>query len=141
MGKAKCLVLQFNQNVAKSQKESESVMLKPLKRKPMLQATKNDSVKSKNDVKEKKTNKLPPDAYKDEIEPLSLFVDETREFIFSVKRGGEFGLPMCDVRQYQTTDLYTGFTKKGINFPIELLPDLIEMLQEVYHACEEKELL
>ena len=116
-------------------------MLKPLKRKPMLQATQNDSVKSQNAPKEKKTNKLPPDAYKDEIEPLSLFVDETREFVFSVKRGGEFGLPMCDVRQYQTTDLYTGFTKKGINFPIELLPDLIEMLQEVYSACEEKELL
>ena len=90
---------------------------------------------------EKKSSKLPPDAYKDEIEPIELEVDETRKFVLSVKRGGELGLPMCDVRQFQTTELYTGFTKKGINFPIELLPDLIELLQEVYNACEEKSLI
>lgn len=86
----------------------------------------------------KKKNTLPSDTYKDEIEPLELEIDETRKFVISVKRGGEFGLPMCDLRQYQTTELFTGFTKKGINFPIELLPDLIEQLQEAYTTCEEK---
>lgn len=94
----------------------------------------------KAEKKEKKKN-LPPDVYKDEIEPIEIEIDETRKFIISVKRGGEFGLPMCDVRQYQTTDLYTGFTKKGINFPIELLPDLIELLQVAYGECEEKNLI
>lgn len=110
-------------------------MLKPIKRQPLL---KNAPVPQK---EEKKSSKLPTDNYKDEIEPIELEVDETRKFVLSVKRGGEFGLPMCDVRQYQTTELYTGFTKKGINFPIELLPDLIELLQEVYQACEEKSLI
>ena len=96
----------------------------------------------KTEKKEKKSKKdLPADVYKDEIEPIELEVDETRKFVLSVKRGGEFGLPMCDVRQYQTTELYTGFTKKGINFPIELLPDLIELLQVVYGECEEKKLV
>ena len=90
---------------------------------------------------EKKKRNLPPDSYKDEITPVELEVDETRKFVLSVKRGGEFGLPMCDVRQFQTTELYTGFTKKGINFPVELLPDLIELLQVVYEECEEKELI
>ena len=116
-------------------------MLKPIKRKPLLKTVAKVPEKSQKAEKEKKSSKLPPDAYKDEITPLELEVDDTRKFILSVKRGGEYGLPMCDVRQYQTTDLYTGFTKKGINFPIELLPDLIELLQEVYNASEEKGLI
>lgn len=96
----------------------------------------------KPEKKEKKSKKdLPADVYKDEIEPIELEVDETRKFVISVKRGGEFGLPMCDVRQFQTTELYTGFTKKGINFPIELVPDLIELLQVAYGECEEKKLV
>ena len=95
----------------------------------------------KPEKKETKKKDLPADVYKDEIDPIDLEIDETRKFVISVKRGGEFGLPMCDVRQYQTTDLYTGFTKKGINFPIELLPDLIELLQVAYGECEEKKLV
>ena len=113
-------------------------MLKPIKRQPLL---KTPVVPEKTKKEEKKSKNLPADTYKDEITPLELEVDETRKFVLSVKRGGEFGLPMCDVRQYQTTELYTGFTKKGINFPIELLPDLIELLQEVYTASEEKGLI
>ena len=116
-------------------------MLKPIKRQPLLKTSAVVPEKSQKSEKEKKSNKLPSDAYKDEIEPIELEVDDTRKFVLSVKRGGEFGLPMCDIRQYQTTELYTGFTKKGINFPIELLPDLIELLQEVYNASEEKGLI
>lgn len=116
-------------------------MLKPIKRQPLLKTPVEVPQKSQKAEKESKSSKLPPDAYKDEIEPIELEVDDTRKFVLSVKRGGEFGLPMCDVRQYQTTELYTGFTKKGINFSIELLPDLIELLQEVYNASEEKGLI
>lgn len=114
--------------------------MKPLKRKPLLKIQ--EEVKeSPKTTKEKKTNKLPPDVYKDEIDPIDLVIDESRKFVLSVKRGGELGLPMCDIRQYQTTETYTGFTKKGINFPVEFLPDLIELLHVVYGECEEKELL
>lgn len=116
-------------------------MLKPIKRHPLLKTVAEVPEKSQSPEKEKKSSKLPSDAYKDEITPLELEVDKTRKFVLSVKRGGEYGLPMCDVRQFQTTELYTGFTKKGINFPIELLPDLIELLQEVYNASEEKGLI
>lgn len=116
-------------------------MLKPLKRHPMLKVE-TPAPEKKAEKKEKKSKKdLPADVYKDEIEPIELEIDETRKFVISVKRGGEFGLPMCDVRQFQTTELYTGFTKKGINFPIELLPDLIELLQVAYGECEEKNLV
>lgn len=116
-------------------------MLKPLKRMPLLKVAE-ESRKPEPKKTEKKSSKpkkdLPADVYKDEIEPIDLEVDETRKFVISVKRGGEFGLPMCDIRQFQTTDLYTGFTKKGVNFPIGLLPDLIELLQVAYSECEEK---
>lgn len=117
------------------------VMLKPIKRQPLLKIVETPKETPKPEKKETKKKDLPADVYKDEIEPIDLEIDETRKFVISVKRGGEFGLPMCDVRQYQTTDLYTGFTKKGINFPIELLPDLIELLQVAYGECEEKKLV
>lgn len=116
-------------------------MLKPIKRQPLLKVAETKPEPKKEETKKKSTKskkELPSDVYKDEIEPIDLEIDETRKFVISVKRGGEFGLPMCDVRQYQTTELYTGFTKKGINFPIELLPDLIELLQVAYSECEEK---
>lgn len=118
------------------------VMLKPIKRQPLLKVVETKKPEPKKEETKKKSTKskkeLPADVYKDEIEPIDLEIDETRKFVISVKRGGEFGLPMCDVRQYQTTELYTGFTKKGVNFPIELLPDLIELLQVAYSECEEK---
>lgn len=72
------------------------------------------------------TKKLPPDEYKEEIPAEEVYVDETRKIVVSVKRGGEDGLPMVDVRQFQMSEVYTGFTKKGINIPLSLLPDLIQ---------------
>lgn len=116
-------------------------MLKPIKRQPLLKVVETKPETKKPEKKETKKRDLPADVYKDEIDPIDLEIDETRKFVISVKRGGEFGLPMCDVRQFQTTELYTGFTKKGINFPIELLPDLIELLQVAYGECEEKKLV
>ena len=132
-----CLMMTDQIKMWRRARKRVKVMLKPIKRKPMLKGTQPE----KKSTKEKKSNKLPPDAYKDEIVPIELEVDETRKFVLSVKRGGELGLPMCDIRQFQTTELYTGYTKKGINFPIELLPDLIELLQEVYTESEKKGLL
>lgn len=113
--------------------------MKLLKKKPELskKVQKEESAPAK---KERKS-KLPPDTYKDEITPLELVLDESRKFVLSVKRGGELGLPCVDVRQFQTTELYTGFTKKGINFPIEYLVDLIDLLQEVYDTCEKNGIL
>lgn len=114
--------------------------MKLLKRPTMLKAEE-PAKKEEKKTKKSSKNNLPADTYVDEFEPLELPIDDTRKFIISVKRGGEMGLPMCDVRQYQTTEVYTGFTKKGINFPIEYLPDLFEILQEAYNKCVEKNLL
>lgn len=121
-------------------------MIRPLQKPKLLgkSAPEKKVVETKPEKKEapkKETKKLPPDTYIEEFDPIEIEVDETRKFVISVKRGGEFGLPMCDLRQYQTTDMYTGFTKKGVNFPVELLPELIDSLREVCDRCEEKELI
>lgn len=86
----------------------------------------------------KATRTLPPDEYKDEIEPRELELDETGKLVISVKRGGDFGLPHVDIRHFVTTDRFTGFTKKGINFPLEFLYELIDLLNEVSDECDEK---
>lgn len=85
--------------------------------------------------------KLPEDVYKDEIEPVIIEVDETRHIVMSVKRGGELGLLALDIRWFQTTDFYTGFTKRGINIPIEYLGDLVSSLTDMLEDCEGKDLL
>lgn len=90
---------------------------------------------------QKPARELPTDEYEEEFEPLELEVDESSKLVISVKRGGEYGLPRLDVRHYATTERFTGFTKKGINIPIELIYDLIENLKEAADKSEEKKLL
>ena len=82
-------------------------------------------------------NTLPPDTYRDEIEPKRINIDEGIDLVVSVKRGGEFGLPRVDVRQYVKTENYEGYTKKGINFSLEYLYDIISVLQDVSDECSE----
>ena len=86
--------------------------------------------------KKEETPKLPPDEYKDEIPPKEIFFDENGKLVISVKRGGEYGLPHVDIRHYVTTERYTGFTKKGVNFPLEFLYELINLLNDVAEECE-----
>ena len=85
-----------------------------------------------------KDNLLPSDEYKDEIEPLEIPLDENGKLIISVKRGGEYGLPKVDIRFFATTEVYTGFTKKGVNFDLDKLPKLKAILCDVIEECDEK---
>ena len=87
---------------------------------------------------EKKYKTLPPEDYADEIPKKELELDETNKLVISVKRGGEYGLPHVDVRHYVTTERFTGFTKKGINFPLEFLYELIDLLNDVSDECDRK---
>lgn len=89
---------------------------------------------------QKQKKELPPDTYAPLLDTQELVVDEARKFVFNVQRGGEDGLPCVDIRTYQTTEAYTGFTRKGINFPLEMLPDIIRILEEVSEAADKKKL-
>lgn len=113
-------------------------------RKPKLlkvvEPVKEEEVKAPKETAKEKTkkNKLPPDTYHDEVTPLELVIDETMKLIFTVKRGGELGLPRVDIRQYVTTEAYTGFTKKGINFPLEFMLEFMDKVEELNSECDAK---
>lgn len=91
-------------------------------------------------AKEKASKTLPPDTYTPLMDTQELVVDETRKFVINVQRGGEEGLPCVDIRTFQTTEAYSGFTRKGINFPLGLLPDLIRALEDVSDGADKKKL-
>lgn len=108
--------------------------MKLLKRKPMVIETPKEEEPQRKSHK----NQLPPDTYKDEIEPKCINIDEGIDLVFSVKRGGENGLPRVDIRTYVKTENYEGFTKKGINFSLEYLYDIIDILNDVNEECSAK---
>ena len=85
-----------------------------------------------------KDNLLPSDEYKDEITPVEIPLNKESKLVVSVKRGGEYGLPKVDIRLFVNTDVYTGFTKKGINFNLDMLPDLKGVLCDVIEECDKK---
>lgn len=93
---------------------------------------------TKKHTKSHTDNKLPSDDYKDLIPPAEIKLDDNGKLVISVKRGGEFGLPRVDIRFFATTDVYTGFTKKGVNFDLGVLPELNTLLAEVEEICSDK---
>lgn len=109
--------------------------MKLLTKKPMVIKTPEEEQPKRKSHTE---NTLPPDTYRDEIEPKRINIDEGIDLVVSVKRGGEYGLPRVDVRQYVKTENYEGFTKKGINFSLEYLYDIIDILNDVNEECSAK---
>ena len=123
--------------ITKFKKESERAMAIKVARK-----IKRTFVEPEQKKTVEKTSKsegsLPSDEYKDEIEPKEIVLDENGKLVISVKRGGEYGLPCVDIRYYVTTERFTGFTRKGVNFPLELLLELVDTLREVSDECDRK---
>jgi hypothetical protein len=117
--------------------------MKVLRKKVIVDIPREKVTPKEEEPKRRKSNKnnLPKDEYREEFEPLRLPIDESMDLVISVKRGGELGLPHVDIRQYLHTEVYTGFTKKGINIPVEFLLDLEEMLEKVHEECEKRDLL
>ena len=101
-------------------------------------------VEEKPTKEEKKSDKnglLPSDEYREEIPSKEIVLDENGKLVISVKRGGDYGLPCVDIRHFVTTERFTGFTKKGVNFPLEFLFEMMDLLQDVCDECEKKGLM
>lgn len=81
---------------------------------------------------------LPPDEYEDEFPPKEIILDEGNKLVLSCKRDLEMGIPRIDIRHFITTERYTGFTKKGVNFSLEFLCELVDTLTEMSDECEKK---
>ncbi len=127
----------LNGALIKFKKESERAMAIKVARK--IKRTFVEPEQKKTVEKTSKSEgRLPSDEYKDEIEPKEIVLDENGKLVISVKRGGEYGLPCVDIRHYVTTERFTGFTRKGVNFPLELLLELVDTLREVSDECDRK---
>lgn len=98
------------------------------------------AMQKKEEPKKREKNLLPPDRYTDEIPPKAIEVDEKKKLIISVKRDEDLGLPHVDIRWFSMTERYTGYTKKGVAFPLEYLPLVIGYLEAVMRECDEKDL-
>lgn len=104
---------------------------------PITNTVKEEEVSPKR-TRKSHVNSLPSDTYLDEIAPCEILLNSDGKLVISVKRGGDLGLPRVDIRFFATTDVYTGFTKKGVNFNLDKLPELKAVLCDIIEECDEK---
>lgn len=129
---------------AKVKRRVYTMKLKPIIRKELVEKS---MPKPRKDGRD---NKLPPDVYKPEFEPIRTLVTErpsntdptkqVRQYVeVSVKRFNDNdGLPYVWVNMYQEAPNYTGYLKgKCVHFPLEMLYDIMEVLQDIDSKCEE----
>ncbi|MBO8161118.1 MAG: hypothetical protein H0Z24_05730 [Thermosipho sp. (in: Bacteria)] len=76
--------------------------------------------------------------YEQIISPKELEISDKSKLVFSVSKAEDSNIPHLDIRLHVTSNKYTGLTKKGINFPIEWLPDFLEILDKIDRECAEK---
>ena len=92
-----------------------------------------------------KKNTLPPDEYRPLTKVKRILVREDEEkglkqFIeVSVKRYDDDEAPiMVFMQMYQESPKYTGYLKgKSVHYPLDVLGDVEELLQEVGEDCED----
>lgn len=82
-------------------------------------------------------SKLPPDEYKPLLPEKDLVLSENAKLVFQTTRGGEFGLPQLDIRLFLTTEVYTGFTKKGFTIPLDKLVDFVNKCLDIVDDAED----
>jgi hypothetical protein len=90
--------------------------------------------------KAKESLKKYPDEYKEEFPPDEVILSDSNKLVLTIRRGGEFGLPEVDIRHFIKTEVYTGFTKRGIHFDLEKLQELIDVATKVHEKCRVRKL-
>ena len=91
-------------------------------------------------VKEEKHKELPPDEYKTEV-TKTIPLSDANTLYLQVKRSGEFGLPVVDLRIFTQTKNYIGFTKKGFVIPVNLFANFITTCWDVNDEIESRGLI
>ena len=99
----------------------------------------------------KRENKLPPDGYKPMFEPIKILVREThsskdptkviKQYVeLKVMRyNDDEGLPFAWISMYQESEFYTGYLKgKTVYFPLEMLYDVVESLNDLSEECDKR---
>ena len=101
--------------------------------------------------RKKSENTLPSDEYKPMFPPMRFLVRETRSYKdpskvvkqyieLSVKRfDDDEALPMVYIQMYQESEFYTGYLKgKTVYFPLEMLYDVIDSLNDLSEECDKR---
>ena len=123
-----------------------------MKLKPVIKKELKQSVQTQDKKPQKKQeNKLPPDEYYPMFEPKRILVRETpsqkdptkvvKQYLeISVKRyDDDEALPFVWVQMYQESDFYTGYLKgKTVYFPLEMLYDFLDAMNEVDEECDRR---
>lgn len=110
-------------------------MIKLLKKKPQVKV----SAEAKTNARQKEMCKKFPDEYQDCIDKKELQLNQTTKLVFSVRRkNDDTGLPYVDIRVFINSPEYTGPTKKGISFALEILDDFQGLIEEINAECDEK---
>ena len=110
-------------------------MIKLLKKKPQVKV----SAEAKTNARQKEMCKKFPDEYQDCIDKKELQLNQTTKLVFSVRRkNDDTGLPYVDIRVFINSPEYTGPTRKGIIFALEILDDFQGLIEEINAECDEK---
>ena len=123
-----------------------------MKLKPVIKKELKQSVQMQDKKPQKKQeNKLPPDVNYPMFEPKRILVRETpsqkdqtkvvKQYLeISVKRyDDDEALPFVWVQMYQESDFYTGYLKgKTVYFPLEMLYDFLDAMNEVDEECDKR---
>lgn len=103
------------------------------KRRPRLKIKAEAEVKNTSSSKKEKEVE-----YKELIEPKVMNLSEGLDLVFSVSESTAEQGARIDIRTYLTTERYTGPTKKGINFPVELLEEFKEFIDLIDEALQRR---
>jgi len=74
-------------------------------------------------------------AYEVLVEGGSLIVTDKNRVVLSLKKGKQSSFAI-DLRHYVTTKKYTGFTKKGVFFPISEVEDIERFRGAINELCD-----
>lgn len=95
-------------------------------------------VKAQAEEKRETSSKKKEVDFKDVIEPKIMNLSEGVDLVFSVSESTEKEGARLDIRTYLKTERYAGPTKKGINFPIELLEEFKEFINEIDQILQDR---
>ncbi|MBI2265691.1 MAG: hypothetical protein HYU64_11040 [Armatimonadetes bacterium] len=63
---------------------------------------------------------------------------DTTDIVFSVVKNDKSSIPKVDIREFVRSPKYEGFTKSGLRFAAELLPEFIDICKKLDDATESK---
>ena len=123
--------------------------LKP--KKVVVKPVKQEVEPPKKQTKKREKNTLPSDEYQPMFTPIRFLVRETysnkngsivKQYLeLSVKRFGDDdeNAPMVYIQMYQESEFYTGYLKgKTVHFPLEMLYDVIDNLNDLSEECDKR---